>query len=109
MVVDVGTYNNHYFLLTVVLFIIVPVHYNYRNYPISASVAFHIKTSQLICTANQLTGFYMKCNTRLKWVKLDLGWLCKHYSNGYIYLYTFVTTLFPFAGSASENVMKASK
>ena len=21
------------------------------------------------CTANQITGFYMKCNTGLKWVK----------------------------------------
>ena len=32
------------------------------------SVAFHIATSHLICYANQMTGFYMKCNTRLKWV-----------------------------------------
>ena len=41
------------------------------------SVSFNIETSNLICTANERTGFYMKCNTRLKWVKhLKLGW-CK--------------------------------
>ena len=33
------------------------------------SVTFRIETSHLICTANQMTGFYMKCNTGLKWVK----------------------------------------
>ena len=33
------------------------------------SVALHIKTSRLICIANQMTGFYMKCNAGLKWLK----------------------------------------
>ena len=33
------------------------------------SAAFHIETSHLICIANQMTGFYMKCNTELRWVK----------------------------------------
>ena len=33
------------------------------------SVAFHIETSQLFCTANQRTGFCMKCNTGVKRVK----------------------------------------
>ena len=28
--------------------------------------SFQPKTSHLICTANQMTGFYMKCKTRLK-------------------------------------------
>ena len=32
------------------------------------NVAFHIETSHLICSANQITGFYMKCNTGLKGV-----------------------------------------
>ena len=32
------------------------------------SVAFHIETSHLIYTANQMTGFYMKCNSGFKWV-----------------------------------------
>ena len=29
----------------------------------------YIETSLLTCTANQMTGFYMKCNIGLKWVK----------------------------------------
>ena len=29
------------------------------------SVTFHTETSRLICKANQMTGFYMKCNTRV--------------------------------------------
>ena len=29
---------------------------------------FHIETSRLICTTKHMTGFYMKCNTRIKWV-----------------------------------------
>ena len=36
--------------------------------PFQPSVAINIETSQLICTANQMTGFYIKCNTGLKWV-----------------------------------------
>ena len=37
--------------------------------PFERSVAFHIEISHLICTENQMNGFYMKCNTGLKWVK----------------------------------------
>ena len=33
-----------------------------------SSVAIHIETSH-ICTENQMTGFYMKCNLELKCVK----------------------------------------
>ena len=29
----------------------------------------HIETTQLICQANQLTGFYMTANNDIKWVK----------------------------------------
>ena len=43
-----------------------------RNGLFQPSFAFHIETSRLICTANQVTGFYMKCNTGLKWVKRRL-------------------------------------
>ena len=32
------------------------------------SVAFHIETIHLICSGNQISGFYMKCNTGLKWI-----------------------------------------
>ena len=35
--------------------------------PLQPSVAFHAENSRLIYTANQVTGFYMKCNTGLKW------------------------------------------
>ena len=34
-----------------------------------SSVAFHIETSHLICTVNQMSGWYMKCKIGLKWVK----------------------------------------
>ena len=30
------------------------------------SVAFYIETSHLFCSAKEMTGFYMKCNTGLK-------------------------------------------
>ena len=29
---------------------------------------FRIETNHLICSVNQMTGFYMKCTTGLKWV-----------------------------------------
>ena len=38
--------------------------------PSQPSVAFHIETSRLVYTANQMAGFYMKCNKRMKWVNL---------------------------------------
>ena len=43
-----------------------------RNYvnPYQPSVEFDMEISHLICTANQITGFYEKCNIWLKWVKL---------------------------------------
>ena len=41
----------------------------------SLSVAFHIETSHLICIANQMTDFNMKCITGLKWVNNQ----CCHY------------------------------
>ena len=37
--------------------------------PFQPSVVFHIETSHLLFRAKQMTGFYMKRNTRLKWVK----------------------------------------
>ena len=36
------------------------------------SIAFYIETSHLFCFAKQMTGFYMKRNTGLKWVKSNL-------------------------------------
>ena len=37
--------------------------------PFQPIVAFYIETSHLFCSSKQMTGFYMKCNNRLKWAK----------------------------------------
>ena len=37
------------------------------------SVAFDRETSHLICKANEMTGFYIKCNTGLQWVNLKFN------------------------------------
>ena len=37
--------------------------------PFQPRVVFHKETSHLLCSAKQMTGFYMKLNARLKWVK----------------------------------------
>ena len=34
-----------------------------------SQVFFIIETGHLICSANELTGLYLKCKTRLEWVK----------------------------------------
>ena len=41
--------------------------------PFQRSTVFHIETSRLICIANQMSGFYKKCNTGLKGAKTCLG------------------------------------
>ena len=43
--------------------------------PFRLSIVFHTETSHLIYTVNQITGFYMKCNTGLKWVNYQIDWL----------------------------------
>ena len=37
--------------------------------PFKPSVTFLIETSHLFCSAKQMTGFFVKRNTGLKWVK----------------------------------------
>ena len=37
--------------------------------PFQPNVVFLIETNHLFCSAKQMTGFYKKCNTGLKWVK----------------------------------------
>ena len=34
---------------------------------------YHLETSHLFCSVNQLTGFYMKFSTWLKWVNVLLN------------------------------------
>ena len=36
--------------------------------PFQPNFVLHIETSYFICNANPMACFYMKCNTRLKWV-----------------------------------------
>ena len=36
--------------------------------PLQPSFAFHKETSHLICIANQVNGFFLKCKNGLKWV-----------------------------------------
>ena len=40
------------------------------QFALQSSVKFHVETSHLIYIANQMTDFYMKCNTGLQWVNL---------------------------------------
>ena len=41
-----------------------PVNFSIPSESIKNCVALHIKkTSHIICTENQMTGFYMQCNT----------------------------------------------
>ena len=41
--------------------------------PFQSSVAFHIDTSHLFCSAKQMTGFCMKHNPGLKLVDLEVA------------------------------------
>ena len=41
--------------------------------PFHSSVTFHIGTSHLFCRIKQMTGFFTKCNTELKWVSLYIS------------------------------------
>ena len=59
-----------------VTYLVIVKHIFHQNQPFAtshlthfqASVGFYIETSHLLCRAKQMTGFYMKCNTRLKLV-----------------------------------------
>ena len=43
--------------------------FSYEVNPFQLSVPFHIETSHLLYFENQMTGFYMKRNAVLNWVK----------------------------------------
>lgn len=45
--------------------------------PLRPIVAFNIETNHLFCPAKQRTGFYMKCNTELKWVNSNVSIILK--------------------------------
>ena len=48
-----------------VVFLLLPLN---EYLPIKGQCSPHIETSQLICTANQLTGFYMRATLALNWL-----------------------------------------
>ena len=41
--------------------------------PFQTSIAFRVETSHLVCSENELTGFYIECNTGQKWVEVEDG------------------------------------
>ena len=87
--------------------------------PFQPDVAFLIETSSLICSANQMTGFYKKCNTRLKWVKhKDIFIkmfpfyynLVKTWKKNLMYSRSIKQELWPETGlMAAKNIFKISK
>ena len=48
------------------------IFWEHKNATFPPGVTFQIETSYFICTANQMTGFYLKCSTGLKWIKCKL-------------------------------------
>ena len=64
-----GFYMNSRSQKTLILWCLIIRGTIYLN-PFQSSIAFYTETSYLICCANQMTGFYMKCYNWLKWVKL---------------------------------------
>ena len=57
--------------------------------PFRPSVTFDTETSHLICNANQITGFYMGCNTGMKWVKVPSRASQHFLKNNFQLLFTF--------------------
>ena len=55
-------------LLKTISFFHFEVFIQFISNPFQPNVVFHIETGHLIYIANQMTSFYMKCNTGLKWV-----------------------------------------
>ena len=60
----------NYFHIRVKLLILSVAGCHISSNPSQPSVAFHRETSHLICSANQMTGFYMECNIGLKRAKI---------------------------------------
>ena len=42
-----------------------------------SNIPFHVETSHLICSANQMTGLYMTSNTEIKWIKANVPIISK--------------------------------
>ena len=64
------------------------------SYPIKCQCCSHIETSQFICCANQLTGFYMRATLAFNGLILaELNQLIKLYSLGKLKIFTLILTL----------------
>ena len=64
-------------LLPIISFAYFPMCQQILN-PFQPSFVFHIETSHFICSEKQMTGFCMKHNTVLIWVKVTLPDPCNH-------------------------------
>ena len=70
------------------------------------SVLFHIETSQLFCWAKQMAGFYIKRNTRLKWVNVmsDSLWSKRKHSQ-YLLRWNQLRKLFSTSSSSQLSAV----
>ena len=66
------------------------------------SDTFHTETNHLICCANQMAGFYMKCKTGIKWVE-EASKLCNWGNRWGDWIQSFNWSHY----NASKTVMKA--
>ena len=57
-------------------------------YSIKCQCCPHIETSQLICCANKLTGFYMGATMVFNWLTIESGW------NSYIEIFYYGSDFF---------------
>ena len=86
--------------------ILCPIYVHNPFNPFHLSVAFHIETSHLICSANQMIGFYMKCNTRLKsFIRYEILGKEKYISPTIAQLSVFMRA---FCHMRVENLLKGS-
>ena len=67
-------------------------------------VAFHIETSQLFCWAKQMAGFYIKRNTRLKWVMSNSLWSKRKHSQ-YLLRWNQLRKLFSTSSSSQLSAV----
>ena len=82
--------------------LVVSIYFN----PFQPSVAFHIETSHLFCKAKQVTGFYMKHNTGMKWVNLCDSDICEQYSKYSVFRNLTDQKILGLASTANEQSLK---
>ena len=82
---------------------------------IQPSIAFHIESSHLFCCAKQVTGFYMKRNTGMKWVNSRIGlnghissrnWGVFYFWQNKVYIDMFYNDRRQLVAGQSSNIVK---